>query len=509
MPAAKPNVLFIVLDTQRRDRLSLYGHARNTSPNLDDFAQKATVFDRAVAPAQWTVPAHGSLFTGLYPGAHQLQQAFQALPKEHITLAEHLQAAGYHTVGFCNNPMLGLLDTGLQRGFHEFYNYAGASPNRPMDMHRSGPRKAAATWFRQTARKVTNQFAHSDLLFRASLNPLLVPIWSRLVNYKGNTARSIDDLIDYMTAHRSGANQQPMFSFLNLMGTHMPYRPPQDVLEHVDPTIRHDKHAWRFMTEHNADGVSWISPTDPPLEDWQRQTLATFYDAEITSQDIHLSRLFDYLKRSGALEDTVVIIAADHGDGHGDHDYIGHSFVVYQELVHVPLIVHYPERFPVKRIGTNVSTRRIFHTILEMAGLYPDSEIEALSLTRSLNGKPDPEGGIAFSEAFPPDNLLTILQDRTPDLVENRKLTQVRRGIYHQDHKLAMVGDSIENLFDVAQDPDETSDMAHTQPHVAEALRQRVTQFVADADKEKAKATYNGGVSKEMMDNLRALGYIE
>lgn len=507
--AAKPNILFIVLDTQRRDRLSLYGHQRDTSPQLDAFAQDATIFERAIAPAQWTIPAHGSLFTGLYPGAHQLQQAHQALPHEHITLAEHLQAAGYHTSAFCNNPMVGLLETGLQRGFHHFFNYAGASPNRPVDMRRSAPRKAAATEFRKLARKVTNQFAHNDLMFKLSLNPLVVPIWSRLVNYKGNTERSIDDLIDYLGEQRAGGTQKPQFTFLNLMGTHTPYRPPRDVVERIAPSIKHDKHAWRFMTEHNADAGAWISPSDPPLEDWQRDTLSTFYDAEIIDQDVHLGRLFAYLEASGALDDTVVIVAADHGEGHGDHDFVGHSFVVYQELVHVPLIIHYPERFPAKRIPTNVSTRRIYHTILEMAGLYPDSDVEALSLTRSLNGVPDPEGGIAFSEAFPPDNLLTILDERMPGIVTNRKLTQVRRGVYDGDHKLAMVGDDVENLFHVASDPSEVSDVAEEKPDLAETLRQRVSQFVDDASKEKAKATYNGGVSKEMMDNLRALGYIE
>ena len=75
----QPHILFIVLDTLRRDRLSLYGHVRETSPRLDAFAAGATVFQRAIAPAQWTIPAHASMFTGVYPSTHQVTQGYGRL----------------------------------------------------------------------------------------------------------------------------------------------------------------------------------------------------------------------------------------------------------------------------------------------------------------------------------------------------------------------------------------------------------------------------------------------
>ena len=168
---AKPNILFIILDTQRRDRLSLYGHSADTSPHLDEFAQNATIFERAIAPAQWTIPAHGSMFTGVYPSTHMLTQAFQQLSHSHPTLAEILRVEDYHTAAFCNNPLLGLLNTGLQRGFDEFYNYAGATPNRPVDLTRSAIRRQLATWLRRFARFVTNQFATSNFLFKRCIEP--------------------------------------------------------------------------------------------------------------------------------------------------------------------------------------------------------------------------------------------------------------------------------------------------------------------------------------------------
>lgn len=101
-----PNILLIVLDTVRRDRLSAYGNPRETSPELDAFAACATLFERAIAPAQWTTPSHASMFTGLYPSGHRVTQGNFKLAESIPTLAEILGCAGYHTVAFCNNSML-------------------------------------------------------------------------------------------------------------------------------------------------------------------------------------------------------------------------------------------------------------------------------------------------------------------------------------------------------------------------------------------------------------------
>ena len=288
-------------------------------------------------------------------------------------LAEILRLAGYHTVAFCNNPLVGVLNNGLQRGFDRFYNYASAAPFRPKEERQSRAKRRVLRSFRRyVARPIGNQFAHSDTLFRLSLHPFWVPLWTRLINYKGNTAHSVDDLIDYWKQHQAGGAEKPTFAFLNLMGAHMPYNPPQDFLDRVDPGLKHNRHAYQYVRRFNAEAARWASPTDSPPADWESHALDTFYQAEVAHQDYHLGRLLRYLKDSGALENTMVIICADHGEGHGDHGFFGHGFVVYQELVHVPLLIHYPDHFPAGgRVTTNVSTRRLFHTVLKAAGVKP------------------------------------------------------------------------------------------------------------------------------------------
>lgn len=518
MPRKQPNVLFVVLDTQRRDRLSAYGAARETSPALEKFAAQATVFERAVSAAQWTVPSHTSMFTGLYPSTHQVTQADGQLSGAYPALAEILRGAGYHTVAFCNNPLVGVLNNGLQRGFERFYNYASAAPYRPIEERRGRFQRAALRAFRRYfARPLGNQFAHSDTMFRASLHPKFVPLWTRLINYKGNTAASVDDLMHYWGTHMAGGADKPLFAFLNLMGVHTPYNPPQEYLDRVAPEVRHNRHAYRFMREFNADAARWASPTDPPLADWERQTLDDFYDAESAHQDYHLGLLLRYLGESGGLENTLVIICADHGEGHGDHGFAGHSFVVYQELVHVPLVIRYPDHFPAgKRVYVAVSTRRLFHTVLEAAGVKPPLDeadpniaIERLTLRHMANGEADAENGTAFAEAFPPEIFLGVIQYRNAALIERLRLGNVRRGVYQGRHKLAMVGDQVEGLFDVETDFAETRNIAEANASLAADLKRQMNSFVVQAESRRADSALFAPVNEMVLDQLRALGYIE
>ena len=102
-----PHILLVVLDTLRRDHLSTYGYQRATAPALDDFAARATLFERAISPAQWTLPAHASLFTGRYPAVHQLTQVGSRLGLQHPTLAEILQTAGWQHCGLLQQPPAG------------------------------------------------------------------------------------------------------------------------------------------------------------------------------------------------------------------------------------------------------------------------------------------------------------------------------------------------------------------------------------------------------------------
>lgn len=498
-----PHILLIVLDTLRRDHLECYGYERETAPALAEFAVGAARFEQAISPAQWTLPAHASLFTGRYPALHGLTQVGARLGPEHPTLAEVLQTAGWRTAAFCNNPLPAALDCGLQRGFTHFYSYAGLVRCRPAGRN-SAPRRA----WRRLMDPLQRRGARSNRLFRAALRPRLAPLWTRMLRSRGDGAASIDDLCDWLRRQRADGERH--FAFLNLMGAHLPWRPTRASLQRIAPDS--GPPARRFLRRFNADAARWCLPPQPPLGAAERQALLDAYDAEILQQDALLHRLLRALRAMNALADTLLLIVADHGEAHGDHGYMGHSFGVQQELVHVPLIAHDPRgRLAAgQRVSAPVSTRRVFHTVLDAAGLtppldeaQPDADVARLTLARAAEAC---EGdGPVFSEAWPPQMLLQLLRRRHPELLRHRRLDAVRRSMHSEGYKLLLCDTEPEALYDPQADPGEQHDLARQRPQLAARLRQQMLAALPAPSSPAPGAEPDAGVA----GTLRALGYME
>ncbi|MCA9905344.1 MAG: sulfatase-like hydrolase/transferase, partial [Anaerolineae bacterium] len=217
-------------------------------------------------------------------------------------------------------------------------------------------------------------------------------------------------------------------------------------------------------------------------------------------------------RQSKALDNTLVLIVADHGEGLGEHDLFGHGFAVHQELVHVPLIMRGADQVPVGGIvRENVSTRRIFHTLLDVAGLQtgiPGSDVSDLSLLKTIRGG-DPESDLAFSEAIPPSTFLRVLEHRNPAVIDRLRLRLTRRGVYQGDHKLMVAGDTPESLYNVAVDPTESHNLVAEQPQLVDALLQTIAAFAPGLHSQETESAAVRDVSDEVLEQLRALGYVD
>ncbi len=526
----QPDIILVVLDTQRADRLGCYGYQHAITPNLDRFAAHSTLFEQAVAPAQWTVPSHASMFTGLYPTAHQLLQADQTLPSDRPHLAEILRQVGYETVGFCNNPLVGILNNGLKRGFDTFYNYGGAIPSLPGDSTRAPwPLNRVIEGYTQFLRRISypiqNFFGQSDLAFRISLTAWLTPLWSRLANFKGQNPRSVKDVSQWLHEREGQKSEKPLFLFLNLMETHLPFWPPGEFIDKVAPYFREHKEAREVMRRWNREAYRWAAPLAEPHTELESRVLSDMYDAEVAFQDDYLGQLFAAIHGRARRDNTLTIIVADHGDGLGEHGYMGHAFVAYQELVHVPLIINWPKRLSKPgRVSTPVSTRRIFHTILDAAGRLPQTpgvdpvQIHGLTLLDTIHGR-DPENGMAFSEVYPPLTFVRAIQKRQPALLARYRCLAVRRALVSQTaneeaksiHKLIYVDDQADELFDLQADPPETADLLAARPRTTAGLNQEVKRVRTAVERQRDALTASTDVEIDdsLMQRLRGLGYID
>ncbi len=516
MACQRPDILFIVLDTQRVDRLSCYGYPRPTTPNLDAFAAQATRYERAIAPAQWTIPSHASMFTGVYPSEHTMTQSYSVMPETLTTLAERLQAGGYFTAGFCNNPLVGVINNGLRRGFQSFLNYSGLLTSRPNQAGvTSGWIGRYRQWFKrhlsQVMIQIQDAFARSDWLLALSFTPLMVPLWQTALSFKGNTAKSLEDAARLLRDRPTPHPGQPIFAFVNLMGTHMPYHPPRAYIEQFAPQVLRDREARNFLQRFNNDVYGWLAPLTGALDEQQKQTLDGMYDAEVAYQDALLGIFFRQLEQDGALENTWVIICADHGEHLGEKQLMGHSLSIYNELVRVPLILRYPGQSAATAqvIEEVVSTRRLFHTVLTGAGLATPEE-RALSLLAS--GQTATQTDYVFAEAIPPQNVVNLMQKRQPELVRNLACDQPRRAVWMGTHKLIEVGDLAVELYDVETDPQETLNISAILPENVEVLQDCLQAFAGDREGYGAIASSQrapGFDDPEVQKRLQDLGYLE
>jgi arylsulfatase A-like enzyme len=512
--SVRPDILLLVLDTQRVDRLSCYGYTRPTSPNLDALAADATLFRRAYSAAQWTVPSHTSLFTGLYPSFHGTRQSDSMVPEALPTLAELLAAGGYHTAAFCNNPLVGVVNNGLRRGFDSFLNYSGWLTSRP---NQAGRRHTLFGRYRQVFKrllggvlnKMQDAFARSDALLEFAMTPLMVPFWQTALSFKGNTPRSLNDTARLLIERKGVQPEQPIFCFVNLMGTHMPFHPGRRHMERFAPQMLQNRAARRYLRQFNSDVFGWFAPLADPMSAENKTIIDGMYDAEVATQDEHLGVFFQKLRTSGALDRTLLVICADHGEHLGEQAFVGHSVSLYNVLTHVPLIIRDPQGKLARGtvIDHPVSTRRVYHTMLTAADLADPTE---RAFTLDHLGEDDPDRGTVFAEAVTPQNVLNLMTKHKPQLVRDRGCDQPRRAVWRGPYKLIVTGDAQYELFNVVDDPLETRNLSAEQPAVVAELRERLRHFAIQAE---SSNVINGRVVErddpQLRRHLRALGYLE
>lgn len=511
----KPDIVLLVLDTQRVDRLSCYGYQRTTSPNLDAFAKDATLFRHGVSPAQWTVPSHASMFTGLYPSEHNTQQSYSVLPDELPTLADKLGDGGYYTAAFCNNPLVGVVHNGLRRGFYSFLNYSGFLTNRPNQAGK--PRKFFLDQYRQQFKRLIggvlhwmqDAFARSDALLAFAFTPIMVPFWQTALSFKGNTGKSLADAAKLLIDRKGVDEDKPIFCFINLMGTHMPFHPNREYVEKYAPSLIDKQESRKFLQRLNGDVFGWLAPLTSEMAADHKELIDGIYDAEVATQDAHLGEFFDSLSKSGALDNTLLMVVADHGEHLGEKRLMGHTVSLYNVLTHVPLIIRDPSGKLARgtTVEEPVSTRRLCQTALTAAGIAEEHDVR-FSLLQE--GADDPDGGVVFSEATTPQNVLNLMQKHKPNLVKQHRVDQSRQAVWNYPHKLIVTSDGHRELYNFVEDQAETKDLSEQMPEIVNKLYEELQAYrlkLEAAPKLTGRTVVQD--DPQLKRRLRALGYIE
>ncbi len=506
-----PDIVFIILDTQRVDRMSCYGYGKETTPHLDKFSVGATLYTRAIAPAQWTVPAHASMFTGLYPSQHGLRQMTSVLSGATLTLAERLSHAGYYTAGFSHNPLIGTIKNGLQRGFNQFTNYS--YPGTGLLSVRMGQLNTSASSMKKLRHFVRFMLAESlgfsQQTSLSNISSITLPLWQKVIailqkDKPANVARSLTAVSELLVNRKSVEPNQPIFAFINLMGTHVPYAPPLGAIKRFLPDTTSQSAASQLLQKANnwqVDVRNWLKME--LSENEYKTGLNGVYNAEVYEQDAQIGRFFASLRTSGAFDNTLVIITADHGDHLGEKQRLNHAFGVYKQLTHVPLIIRDPsDTFRQgNMVNSLVSTRRIFHTLLTAVGAATREESE-LTLASGKEREP------VFTEGYPLDWAIKRLEQYRPVLGKSAECTQPARAIYTDSFKLIRVGEQ-HFLYDIAQDTDEVHDLSQKFPERTVQMQVQLDKFIQQNGLNIPEIGQQEVEDEIVLQQLRMLGYIE
>jgi arylsulfatase A-like enzyme len=426
------NVILIVMDTVRAESLGLYGYPRDTTPQLAKLASRGVLFDRAFSTAPWTAPSHASLFTGRWP--HELTIGWdRPLDGTYPTLAEVLQSRGYATAGFVANTTYCSYETGLARGFGHYEDY---------DVTLRGVFLCSSVVER------TLNFFHKH----PGLARVLGDDGSSSGDRK-NASRINGDFLGWLDRR---SPDRPFFAFLNFYDAHHPYLSPEPENGPEFGRKAESARDYRLLKTWWERDKQGIKAEDLALA-------RDSYDRCIAYLDDQLGRLFDELGRRGILEDSIVIVTADHGEHLGERDLFGHGCSVYRPELHVPLIVVAPRFLPEKRVISDpVSLRDVPATVLDLLGLDAKSVFPGRSLVGISQG--EVSSSVVRSEVECP-----------PEDDPNRGRSPAARGamtsIVSRDFHYIRGGDGREELYDLNLDPAEIRDLS-SRPELAGALGQ-------------------------------------
>jgi len=446
----RPNVMLIVLDTTRRDRLSTYGYDRKTSPALDRVAAGGLVYEQCISAGSWTLPSHASIFTGLYPRDHGTNVENWNLRGDFTTLAEVFGANGYRTAGFCCNPWISE-QTGLLQGFVDFQEIWRGRRDDSRDEH--------------------------------------------------GAARTTEKVLEWLDARAPDA--EPFFVFVNYLEPHTPYRPPSAFRQRflppdVDPIAVQQVMSWETPREFGYI----LKVPGMEISEEQFEILDALYDAEVAYQDARFGELIEGLESRGLLDDTVLVIVADHGEQLGEHGMLDHKMSLYEENVHVPLILRYPPAVPAGgRIEARVQSNDIFPTLLELSGIdhatVPGSTPLPLRDGEGV-GRP-----YAFVDMARPTVFMSMMEAEWPG-ANVRAFDRSIRAVQGPRFKYVWASDGERRLYDIPADPLEQHDLSGAHPEIQAHLDRILTGFHEGSVDQSTPVE----LDEEQREALRSLGYV-
>lgn len=423
------NIVLITIDTLRADHLSCYGYERNTSPNIDKIAKEGIRFTNAIATSSWTSPSMASIMTSLYPISHGVRRGFVKAGKAYEQEALN---DGFHT----------LAEILRNNGYTTF----GAVANVLM---------AEEQGFAQGF-----DYYHCEGFEEAAV------INNVIFSWKGKIKKS-----------------KKFFIWIHYIDPHDEYRARSPWISDYAAEL------WIGNTHLSKQTMEELRKSTPTIKKKENmlEYLIALYDSEINYLDYHIGNL---IYKLGLDKNSLIVITSDHGEEFLCHGSLGHGNSLYQELIHVPLIIKQPPSYKkpiISVIDEPASIIDIMPTILGVLGITPSKKIMGKNLLEKEEWSRGQKRDYLFSEI-------------SQWYVFNAILKNNWKYIYNTCKQE-------EELYDITKDHEESDNLVHQEVSIAKELRKELLNWAstspkAPSTKKKTKP------SKEIEEKLKALGYI-
>ena len=444
----RPNILWLCTDQQRYDTLGITGNKIVRTPNIDNLAQHGMTFDRCFCQTPICTPSRASFLTGRYPRTTRCRQNGQSIPADELLITRLLADEGYTCglagklhLSYCEPSVAKTIEQRIDDGYAEFHWSHGPAPDHPTNDY--------IHWLREKGVEYQQTPCEESKYVQVGMPP-----------EHHQTTWCAQKAINFIEAH-ADSNQPWLFSF-NCFDPHHPFDPPEAYLEryldlvddiplpHFVPGELDEKPAVQRADHHGAYNIPGYLPA-AKMTDRDHRLIRAAYWAMVDLVDDQVGRIMHALEQTGQLDNTIVIFMSDHGEMLGDHGIYLKGPYFYDPLIQVPLIMSWPGHIVEgMRSSALIELVDLVPTLLDAVTLEHPPGVQGRSFWHLLIGEHtlDHHRDDVYSEFYNSGAKFNPLAH----------MTMVRTA----QHKLVCAhGTEPGELYDLVQDPNETSNLWH------------------------------------------------
>lgn len=448
----RPDVIIVLVDTLRADHVGALGGPEDITPHLDRLASRGLVFTQTFSQSSFTPPSVASMFTSRMP--HQLGIKNQNyLPEKAYTMAERFREQGYITGAVSSNWIISP-ESNFDQGFDSFV-----------------------------------------------LHP------APMRSYYGRSAAWLtDEAIDWL----SKENRRPAFLYLHYSDPHIPYLAP---LGHMaDHSRLRFADYFRLLPAELSLAAYLNAPfigsfkSSLAMKESYLNAYKSLYSAEVRYWDAEFDRLLKFLANSGRMDRTLLIITSDHGEEFLEHGYYLHGFTLYNEVIHVPLVLSGPN-LRGRRVDRVVQVADIFPTLEDMLGWEKTADITGRSLLNLLQGKHWKDR--AYSQLYPLKSSPAIAI-KLPSYYDDRPMScfsMINRDWKLIEYRHDNTGERQYRLYNLANDSHEQDELSAARPGQLEQQKRIFHNYLEGLPRPVPPEERK--ISPELADTIKSLGYLQ